>query len=188
MSIARVARKADDDSDEGSVHVDRVTRTVYLTGEIGPEMASKFRRLFAKLERGPRRIVVEINSQGGEQESGLAIMDTIRLSRNTVVTRAAGDAMSMAAIILASGDEREALPHSLVMIHEGHYKTKADYHQYRREVEETERSEVMTSGLLDKFSRKAPGHWAKRAERGNVYLTPTEALKENLIDRVLTRS
>ena len=67
-----------------------------------------------------REIQIYINSPGGSVSSGLGIYDTMQLIEPKVSTICTGMAASMAAVLLAAGEQgrRSALPHSRVMIHQ----------------------------------------------------------------------
>ncbi len=63
-------------------------------------------------------IAIFINSPGGEVSSGLALYDVMQAVSCPIRTVCLGTAASMAALLFLSGDEREMLPHSTVMIHD----------------------------------------------------------------------
>ena len=63
-------------------------------------------------------ITIFINSPGGEVQSGLAILDTMKAISCPVRTVCLGMAASMAALLFVAGDQRDMLPHSRVMIHD----------------------------------------------------------------------
>ena len=65
-------------------------------------------------------ISVYINSPGGSVTAGMAIYDTMQYIRCPISTICFGQAASMAAVLLASGDpgKRFALPNSRIMIHQ----------------------------------------------------------------------
>lgn len=96
-------------------------RRIFLDGSIDRESANDFLLQFLYLEEGScEPIDILINSPGGEVNAGLLIYDTLRASRVPVNLYCTGMAASMAAVILAGGQEgrRFILPHSKVMIHE----------------------------------------------------------------------
>ncbi|RMF16156.1 MAG: ATP-dependent Clp protease proteolytic subunit, partial [Candidatus Dadabacteria bacterium] len=65
-------------------------------------------------------ISIYINSPGGSVTAGMAIYDTMQYIRCPISTICFGQAASMAAVLLASGDpgKRYALPNSRIMIHQ----------------------------------------------------------------------
>lgn len=63
-------------------------------------------------------ITIYINSPGGEVYSGLALYDVMKAVPCPIRTVCVGTAASMGAVLFASGDRREILPHAQVMIHD----------------------------------------------------------------------
>lgn len=177
--------KADE---ENSAILDKATGTIYIVGDISQRLASQFRQHMRTLERLKKHslIQVEINSHGGDIESGLMMIDSILLSKKPVTTRVTGVAMSMSALILASGVRREALPNSTVMIHQGTYRLNSEYRSLQTEVAEAERLERLCSDLLDKMTGKPAGYWETRHDGKNLYLTSEQALTEGLIHAIVT--
>ena len=76
--------------------------------------------LFLEAEDKSAEIVVYINSPGGSVTAGLAIYDTMQHVESPISTICVGQAASMAAVLLASGQKgkRFALPHARVLIHQ----------------------------------------------------------------------
>jgi ATP-dependent protease ClpP protease subunit len=64
------------------------------------------------------RIVVHINSPGGDAFDGVAIMTALRSHPAHVTTRTEGLAASAASIIFQGGDSRVMVQHATLMIHE----------------------------------------------------------------------
>ena len=95
-------------------------RAVFINGEINDDMASSVvaELLFLEAASPEKPISLYINSPGGSVTAGLAIYDTMRHVRCKVHTLCIGQACSMAAILLAAGDERSIRPSSRVMIHQ----------------------------------------------------------------------
>jgi ATP-dependent Clp protease protease subunit len=86
-------------------------RIVFLDEEINDPVASAIigQLLFLDTEDSSKPIKMYINSPGGVITSGLAIIDTMEQISAKVETIAIGQACSMAAIILLSGDNRGAI-------------------------------------------------------------------------------
>ncbi|MBQ5331713.1 MAG: ATP-dependent Clp protease proteolytic subunit [Oscillospiraceae bacterium] len=95
-------------------------RQIFLTGEITAETAVDFLQAMLFLMNDNKPIDIYINSCGGEINAGLAIYDMIQSCKNKLNMYCVGQASSMAAVLLASGQKgrRFILPHSRVMIHE----------------------------------------------------------------------
>lgn len=65
-----------------------------------------------------KEITMYINSPGGEVSSGLALYDVMKAVKCPIRTVCVGTAASMAAVLFASGSERDMLPHARIMIHD----------------------------------------------------------------------
>lgn len=180
-----VPKKRSRQADDSYCYLDKTNSTITIVGEINQRVASLFRRCVRALERRNRPITVEINSPGGDIEAGLMIIDTIELSTRKVTTRVTGQACSMAAVILASGDKREALQNSTVMVHYGSYSFAARFDEMNKEMDEAVRLERLCSKILDTKSHKRAGYWEKKSRKGNYYMNAELALAEGLVDRVL---
>ena len=76
--------------------------------------------LFLQNENKNADISLYINSPGGSVTAGLAIYDTMQFVQCDVATYCIGQAVSMAAILLAAGTKgkRYALPHCRIMLHQ----------------------------------------------------------------------
>ncbi len=76
--------------------------------------------LFLESDNPEKEINLYINSPGGSVTAGLAIYDTMQYISSPVATLCLGQAASMAAVLLCSGEKcmRYALPHSRIMLHQ----------------------------------------------------------------------
>lgn len=176
--------------DDSYAALDKATGTIYLVGDITLKQASQFRqqlRILEKLKKNPA-VLVEINSHGGDIEAGFMIIDSIMLAKKPVTTRVTGVAMSMGALILSSGEIREALPNSTIMVHQGSYRFTGRFNDMHSEVGECHRLESLCSDYLDRRTGHPQGYWAARAGTANLYLTAEQALEEKLIHSILRRS
>jgi ATP-dependent Clp protease protease subunit len=97
-------------------------RIIYLSGGVNEQTANLvIAQLLYLNKKDPKKdIIMYINSPGGSVLDGLAIMDTMQMITNDVVTVCVGMAASMGALLLTSWakGKRFALPHSEVMIHQ----------------------------------------------------------------------
>lgn len=95
-------------------------REIECTGEINAEsvnsLISQIRYLAR--ENPTEEITIYINSPGGNVDSGLALYDVMKAVKCPIRTVCVGTAASMSAILFASGDRREILPHAQIMIHD----------------------------------------------------------------------
>jgi ATP-dependent Clp protease protease subunit len=76
--------------------------------------------LFLEADDPDKDIYLYINSPGGIVTAGLAIYDTMNYIKSPVSTICIGQAASMGALLLASGEKgkRFSLPHARIMIHQ----------------------------------------------------------------------
>ncbi|MDI6755367.1 MAG: ATP-dependent Clp endopeptidase proteolytic subunit ClpP [Thermodesulfobacteriota bacterium] len=76
--------------------------------------------LFLEAEDPDKDIHLYLNSPGGLVTAGLAIYDTMQYIKPKISTLCMGQAASMAAVLLAAGEQgkRFALPHSRILIHQ----------------------------------------------------------------------
>jgi ATP-dependent Clp protease protease subunit len=97
-------------------------RIVFLGSSIDDDVANIIiaQFLFLESEDPDKDVQLYINSPGGVVTAGLAIYDTMQYVRCPVSTLCLGQAASMGALLLASGQKggRYALPHSRIMIHQ----------------------------------------------------------------------
>ena len=97
-------------------------RIIFVDGEITDQTADLIvaELIFLESENPKKDVSLYINSPGGSVTAGLAIYDTMQYISCPVSTICVGQACSMAAILLASGErgKRSILPNARVMIHQ----------------------------------------------------------------------
>ena len=97
-------------------------RIVFLGTPINDDVANIIiaQLLYLESEDPDKEISLYINSPGGSVTSGLAIYDTMQYVRCKLTTICLGQAASMGALLLCSGEKgkRFALPNSRVLIHQ----------------------------------------------------------------------
>ncbi|MFQ5742029.1 MAG: ATP-dependent Clp endopeptidase proteolytic subunit ClpP [Acidobacteriota bacterium] len=144
--------------------------------------------LFLEAEDPEKDIQLYINSPGGSVTAGLAILDTMRYIRSDVSTLCLGQAMSMAAVLLAAGakEKRFALPNSRIMIHQPHgalQGTASDIEIHAREIMRL-RERIIS--LLASYTQQPVEKIATDADRDFV-LTAEEAVEYGLVDQVIDK-
>lgn len=74
-----------------------------------------------------KKIVIFINSPGGDVVSGLNLLDAIDASETPVITVGLSECASMASYLLAAGHKRYCYSNTVVLIHDGEqgYQTSA---------------------------------------------------------------
>jgi ATP-dependent Clp protease protease subunit len=97
-------------------------RIIFLSGVIDDDTANIVvaQLLFLESEDPDKDIHLYLNSAGGVVTAGLAIYDTMQYIKPSVSTLCMGQAASMAALLLAAGEngKRFALPHSRILLHQ----------------------------------------------------------------------
>jgi ATP-dependent Clp protease protease subunit len=165
-------------------------RVIFLVGPIDDHMANVVvaQLLFLESENPDKDIHLYINSPGGVVTAGMAIYDTMQYIKPDVSTMCIGQAASMGALLLASGQagKRYALPHSRVMIHQplGGYQGQAsDIEIHTREIL-TIRDRLNT--ILAHHTGQPVEQIARDTDRDN-FLSAVQARDYGLIDAVLER-
>ncbi len=144
--------------------------------------------LFLEAEDPERDISLYINSPGGSVTDGLAILDTMTFIRPDVSTICLGQAMSMAAVLLAAGapGKRFALPNSRIMIHQpsgGFQGTAADIEIHAKEIL---RLREQLNHMLAGWTGQTEERVSADADRDFV-LTADEAVEYGLLDKVIEK-
>ena len=102
-------------------------RIIELDGSIDLPLVKRAQgRLVDLASESHEPIWMRINSGGGSVEAGLILVDTMRTVQSPVHCVVESKAYSMAAIILVFCQERYALPHATIMLHEASYGTAGE--------------------------------------------------------------
>lgn len=145
--------------------------------------------LFLDQNMDEQNINIYINSPGGSVYSGMGILDTMNHIETPVATTTTGIAASMAAILLAAGEDgmRSALPHSRVMIHQPLGGTQGQASDIQIEAQEIEKVKVEMCNVLSNRSGQSYDKVYNDVDR-DFWLRADEAKEYGLIDEVLNRS
>ncbi len=162
-------------------------RIIFIGTEIYDQVANVViaQLLFLKMEDPKKEINLYINSPGGQITSGLAILDTMLYLGCDINTYCIGQAVSMAAILLACGTKgkRFALPHSRIMLHQpigGVGGTSEDIALQAKEILELKK--ITAKVLADSTGQKL-AKILDDSER-DYYMSASEALSYGLIDQI----
>ncbi len=165
-------------------------RIVFLGTEVTSEVANAIiaQLLFLESEDPDKTIHLYVNSPGGDVAAGLAIYDTMHYIKAPVATLCAGRAMSMGAILLASGEpgQRAALPHSTILIHQPLGGTKGQASDIEIHAREIVRLRKVLNNILVKHTGQDEERVRLDSDR-DYYLTAEEALEYGIIDRIVER-
>jgi len=163
-------------------------RIVFLGTPINDEVANIIvaQLLYLESDEPDREVMLYINSPGGSVNAGLAIYDTMRHIRCPVATICLGQAASMAAVLLSSGQSgrRMALPHSRVLIHQplgGVTGQASDIEIHAREI--LRLRETLNDILAGNTGQ--PLDKVKGDTDRDYIMTAEEALKYGIIDEVM---
>ena len=166
-------------------------RIVMLSGEVNDQVASTIvaQFLFLEAEDPEKDIYFYINSPGGVVTSGMAIFDTMNYIRPDVATICIGQAASMGAFLLSSGEKgkRYALPHARIMIHQPLGGAQGQATDIQIQAEEILRMKAELNGILAKNTGQTVKQVEKDTDRDN-FMSATEAQKYGMIDEVLIKN
>ena len=133
-------------------------------------------------------ISLYINSPGGSVYDGMAIYDTMNFIKPDVATYGIGLQASMGAFLLSSGakGKRFCLPHAKVMIHQPSSGTHGKVTDMEIDMKETLEVKEMLAKIMAKNTGQKLAKVKSDMER-DYWMTPDEAIKYGLIDKVLTK-
>lgn len=134
-----------------------------------------------------RDITMYINSPGGSFTAMTAIYDTMQFIRPRVTTVCLGQAASAAAVLLAAGSTRLALPNSRILIHQPAFDAGGRGQASDIEIQANEMARLRTwlADTIATLTGKTFEQVDNDIERDKI-LTAHEALAYGLIDEVLT--
>ena len=162
-------------------------RIIFIGTEISDQVANVVvaQLLFLKMEDPKKPINLYINSPGGQIQAGLAILDTMQFLGCEINTYCIGQAVSMAALLLAAGTKgkRFVLPHSRIMLHQpfgGVGGTSEDIALQAKEILELKK---ITSSLMARFTGKTVEKVTEDSER-DFYMNPESALAYGIVDQI----
>ena len=166
-------------------------RIVMLSGEVNDQVASTIvaQFLFLEAEDPEKDIYFYINSPGGVVTAGMAIFDTMNYIRPNVATICIGQAASMGAFLLSSGEKgkRYALPHARIMIHQPLGGAQGQATDIQIQAEEILRMKAELNGILAKNTGQTVKKVEKDTDRDN-FMSAKEAQEYGMIDEVLIKN
>ena len=166
-------------------------RIVMLSGEVNDAVASTIvaQFLFLEAEDPEKDIYFYINSPGGVVTAGMAIYDTMNYIRPNVATICVGQAASMGAFLLSSGEKgkRYALPHARIMIHQPLGGAQGQATDIAIQAEEILRMKKELNEILAKNTGQDIKTIEADTDRDN-FMSAAEAKEYGMIDEVLIKS
>lgn len=165
-------------------------RIIMLSGEVNDAVASSIvaQMLFLEAEDPEKDIYFYINSPGGVVTAGMAIFDTMNYIRPDVTTICIGQAASMGAFLLSSGEKgkRYALPHARIMIHQPLGGAQGQATDIAIQAEEILRMKAELNAILAKNTGQTIKRVEKDTDRDN-FMSAEEARVYGMIDEVLIK-
>jgi ATP-dependent Clp protease, protease subunit len=138
---------------------------------------------------GNKPITVLFNSVGGEVEHGLAIYDRITACSSQVTIKVFGSAQSMGSVILQAADERILARNAVIMLHYGSLQVEGHTKSVQKIVDHSKHLDRAIEKIyLSRIHEKIPTYSLKKLRRcldHDTFLTPEEAIKFGLADKVL---
>ncbi len=166
-------------------------RIVMLSGEVNDAVASTIvaQFLFLEAEDPQKDIYLYINSPGGVVTAGMAIYDTMNYIRPNVVTICIGQAASMGAFLLSSGEKgkRYALPHARIMIHQPLGGAQGQATDIEIQAKEILRMKKELNEILAENTSQSVKTLEEDTDRDN-FMSAYEAKEYGLIDEVLVKN
>ena len=163
-------------------------RIVFVGGEIDDDMANAIvaQLLLLQSQDQEKEVSMYINSPGGSVTAGLAILDTMKMVKCPVATYCVGQASSMGAILLASGEKgrRYALPHARIMIHQPWGGAQGKASDIEITAREILRLKEMLNGILAEASGRTIDSVANDTDRDH-FMSAEEARAWGIVDKVL---
>ncbi len=141
--------------------------------------------LFLQNDNSNQDIVMYINSPGGSVTAGMAIYDTMQITKCDVQTWCVGQAASMGAVLLSAGakGKRYALPNSRVMLHQpwgGYEGTASDISIH---AEEIRKIKERLNSILSKHTGQPMDKMEKDTDR-DFFMSAEQAREYGVVDEV----
>ncbi len=166
-------------------------RIIFLGSEINDHIANIViaQLLYLESEDPDKEIAVYINSPGGIVTSGMAIFDTMNHVKSKVSTICIGQAASMGAFLLSSGEKgrRFALPHARIMVHQPLGGARGQATDIEIQAREIIRLRDELNKVLSDNTGQTLETIARDTDRDN-YMTAIQAMEYGLIDEVMSKS
>ncbi len=164
---------------------------ISISGEIDEAKADETITALMNLDSEPETspVGIRISSPGGSLMSVMAICDVIKNMRRSVVTVALGEAISGAALILSSGDERFIGDYTMVMLHQPTIildNWSSSFEDFRQLSGALSKIEDKMYSLLAENTGKTKEEIRKMLQ-SEVWFTAQEAIEFGLADELLSK-
>ena len=164
-------------------------RIIMLEGPIGENTASVLcaQLLFLESQYASKDITLYINSPGGLVTAGMAIYDTMQYVKSDIQTIVVGQACSMGSLLASAGTKgkRLMLPHARHMIHQPLGGASGQATDVEIRANELLRWKKELTEIYEKTTGQPIQKLKDDMER-DKFMTPEEAVKYGLADKVIT--
>ncbi len=165
-------------------------RIIFLGREIDDHIANVViaQLLYLESEEPDKEIALYVNSPGGLITAGLAIYDTMNHVKSPVSTICIGQAASMGAFLLCSGEKgrRFALPNARIMVHQPLGGARGQATDIEIQAREILRLRDKLNHIMAENTGQPLERIARDTDRDN-YMTAAEAQEYGLVDKVMSR-
>ena len=165
-------------------------RIIFLGTPIDDQVANLIiaQLLFLDREDPDKDIQMYIHSPGGVIPAGLAIYDTMQLTRADVATYCVGLTASMATVLLAAGapGKRYAMPHATIHMHQAMGGGRGQ----AVDVEIMARELIRENEIIRKILVQHTGQDEEKIRRDfdrDFYMDPQQAKDYGIIDEILSK-
>jgi ATP-dependent Clp protease, protease subunit len=165
-------------------------RIIFLGTPIDDQIANLVvaELLHLESEEPDKDISIYVNSPGGSVYAGLTIYDAMQFVKPDIRTTCVGVAMSMGALVLASGaaGKRAALPNAKILIHQ----LSAGFEGQAADIEIQAREIIGVKRRLEEILAEHTGQPLERVSTDmerDYFMTPEEAREYGIIDQVIAR-
>lgn len=165
-------------------------RIVFLGTPIDDQIANLIiaQLLFLDREDPDKDIQMYINSPGGSITSGLAIYDTMLLTRADVATFCVGITASMGTVLLSAGTtgKRYAMPHSTVHMHQAMGGARGQ----AADVEVAARELIRENEIIRRILADHTGQDEERIRKDfdrDFFMNPEQAKEYGIVDEILAK-
>ena len=164
----------------------KTPRLIKIIGSIGPDSYREFSDQMDVLEQESKAdIKIELFSDGGDAEAGLAFYSRIRASTCYVIVMGIGLVASAATIILVAGEGRLMYPEAWFMTHEdGLTKFTGKVTDIEAMANAMRRQEKQWNKILEERTGVHADVWANW-NRTDRYFTAQECLELGIIDEIV---
>jgi ATP-dependent Clp protease protease subunit len=161
-------------------------KEMFVTGDIDHKMLSEFLLALKELDRSKGPIRINISSPGGHLDSGFAMFDAMRCTKNFVITRGLGFVGSMAVLLLQGGDLRTITPNTSILCHDVSVSMSHTLGAVKAILAQTSKDRESYIKTLSERSGMSFETVEALCSKES-YLTSAEALSNGLVDGIETQ-